>query len=161
MKSKYSKILSTLKYSVIFLLIFGCSNSNEETITEVSGVDYRPLLGQDLYGNEVRAFFINNEITFHKDYMRIKTERGSDIITDIFFGESCPAQYLPFGSNHFLNEEMAINKYGEPDFIFNRTYAYESLNLVIQFASNGKDVDDIGIASTSSIKEAKKMSAQQ
>ena len=56
---------------------------------------------------------------------------------------------------------MAINKYGEPDFIFNRTYAYENLNLVIQFASNGKDVDDIGIASTSSIKEAKKMSAQQ
>lgn len=158
-KDKLLRMFSTLKYSFIFLLIFGCANSEEQEKSdseiEVSGMDYRPILGKDLYSAEVRDFLVGNKITYHKNYMTIRTERGSDNVSEIAFHEACPAEYLPFGTNHFLNQELAIEKYGEPDFILERTFAYEKLNLVIQFASSGKDVDDIGVVSSSSLNEAK------
>jgi len=126
-------------------------NSNEKSI---DGVDYRPILGKNYNSDEVRIFFIENKISTDNEYLRIKLDDYGNI-EQIYFKEKCPPQSMPFGSSFLLTQKLAKKKYGEPSFIFNRTFVYDTLNLGIQFSQDQNKVDDIGVFTSSILQKIK------
>jgi hypothetical protein len=148
MKIKNLKI-SIIVFSTIFLV--RCGNGSErENVTEVnseiSGIDYRGLMDKNVNSLEVKEFFIKNKISSFDKYIDIDTDEN-EIITNIDFGEACPAEYMPFGSNSIMNIELVRKIYGKPDKIIDRTYIYNELQLAIQFQRDGQKIQDLGVFS--------------
>jgi hypothetical protein len=132
------------------LILFSCSGDGRN----LKGIDYRPILGKRYSSEEVRKFLIENKVPEDRDYIRFKLKDG-DLIESIFFSKKCPLEAIPYGASFRLSEKLAKDYFGEPSFIYNRTYIYEDLRLCIQFSSDGRDIDDIGMASKEIIDEVK------
>ena len=133
----------------------GASNENQTSKEKsIDGIDYRPILGKNYNSDEVRLLFIENKISPDNEYLRIKLDDYGSI-DQIYFKEKCPPQSMPFGSSFLLTQKLAKKKYGEPSFIFNRTFVYDTLNLGIQFSQDPNKVDDIGVFSDKILEEIK------
>jgi hypothetical protein len=155
-----SSLLYSLTILFTALLMVSCSQSSGDKLKEnpdkpsIDGIDYRPILGKNYNSDEVRLFFIDNKISPDKEYLKIKLDDNNNI-EQIFFKEKCPPQSMPFGSSFLLTKMLAKKRYGEPSFIFNRTFVYDSLNLGIQFSSDPNYIDDIGVFSDNVLNEIK------
>lgn len=152
---------SSLIISFTALLILSCSQFSEDKAQEssdksaVDKIDYRPILGKNYNSDEVRMFFIDNNISADKEYLKIKLD-NNDNIEEILFKEKCPPQSMPFGSSFLLTQRLAKKRYGKPSLVLGRTFVYDTLNLAIQFSINDPNkIDDIGVFSDNLLKEIK------
>jgi hypothetical protein len=141
--------ISVIIFSTLFLVRCGNGSEREnftEVNSEISGIDYRIILDKNVNSLEVKEFFVKNKISVFKKYLDIDTDEN-EIITNIDFGEACPAEYMPFGSNSIMNVELVRKIYGKPDKIIDQTYIYNELQLAIQFQRDGQKIQDLGVFS--------------